>query len=844
MLMAHVREKDSENGKMYRMTIEMSQLLFGTTKPILQSPEQPRKYISDPYIDFMMTFLTEHELTIEIPGLWRPEKHRDKDQLIMEAVCATITSPKQQKQINQCRLYLQVLRISDLCNGSGDELIPEATTPTYRERKHSKTNLEWPRQELPPEGSWKVWTKALRRLFLEDKTGALRSYKLTNPLGYWLKTEDTTWQHTYSPSTNQIYERRRDNLYYAYCRTSRWSNYFSDDDETARIQTIPPIDSYPVTQGDRSPKGQQYSIYRTKSIFEFQRNIKRSPALIPRFVLSKRSTIPNESLTEFEKPLLQRVSRTVTAGQLRSATASIPTKTIRIGIATASIGEDMCYGWSLHLGTQQLWTGQGTMPQGIGAATPRMCHAAAMYASCFVARTMSNSDWKRSTPTLQIITKNGDSSKQLSSIFGSKSWYSPRSKLSPFFPWSENLLELMANRKTWIYAYDQLTDDANNIDNMQESAYVAACSVLNEYMQSDDALDTPELAISSLGKAYICHRNRIITRDYAFHIRQAVHASQHQKYIQEKENWTDDVYKAVNWQAAGTAFSKRPLNSRLRLTKFFHNWLPIGETMKRIDANASSMCPSCNEVEETTDHIMCCRSEARTNKRQEQMDELREKLDELGTEKDLKETMCAGIQGWMNNNEYQHPTRRYRGNQKRLLQIAIRNQNQIGWGQVFRGRLASEFQIYASQQKHGRPTNKYVSQEWSIRLIQWLWDQVESQWTLRNESLHGIDIEDTRSKVRGRITEEVRRLYALKNQLLSKDQRIMLNRPIETVLSWNTAQMQIWTETIRPTINRCIQDHDNDDEHDSDPAVNLSTSTADLSIYSTEDFSTATTPRV
>lgn len=176
------------------------------------------------------------------------------------------------------------------------------------------------------------------------------------------------------------------------------------------------------------------------------------------------------------------------------------------------------------------------------------------------------------------------------------------------------------------------------------------------------------------------------------------------------------------------------------------------------------------------------------------------------------------------------------GRQKRLLQIAVRNQNRIGWGQVFRGRLASEFQTYALHQKHGRPTNKCISQEWSIRLIQQQWDQVESQWMLRNESLHGIDIEDTRSKVRGRITEEVRRIYELKDQILPKDQRITLNQPIETVLTWNTAQMKIWTETIRPTINRCIHENATDDEQDDDRTDDLSISTAELSI--------STAPRV
>lgn len=90
----------------------------------------------------------------------------------------------------------------------------------------------------------------------------------------------------------------------------------------------------------------------------------------------------------------------------------------------------------------------------------------------------------------------------------------------------------MSDRRAWIYAYDQLSDKHNN-DGIRESAYVAACGVLNKYMQNDVAIDTPELAVCSNGKAYILHKGNIITRDYAFHIRQAVHDPQHRKYICE-----------------------------------------------------------------------------------------------------------------------------------------------------------------------------------------------------------------------------------------------------------------------------------------------------------------------
>ena len=89
---------------------------------------------------------------------------------------------------------------------------------------------------------------------------------------------------------------------------------------------------------------------------------------------------------------------------------------------------------------------------------------------------------------------------------------------------------------------------------------------------------------------------------------------------------------------------------------------------------------------------------------------------------------------------------------------------------------------------------------------------IESQWTLvRNRPRHGIDTKDTRLKVRGQITDEVRRLYAYKDQLKLKDQYIILSRPIETVLSWDTDVMEIWADTVRTAIKTCIQKRANEE---------------------------------
>lgn len=167
--------------------------------------------------------------------------------------------------------------------------------------------------------------------------------------------------------------------------------------------------------------------------------------------------------------------------------------------------------------------------------------------------------------------------------------------------------------------------------------------------------------------------------------------------------------------------------------------------------------------------------------------------------------MQTALAGWAQDNDYHHPIVPTRTPTDRLLNIAIRAQNKIGWGQLYRGRLVQEFRSFVTHVHFGRPVNLYVSHAWSIALISWLWDTVESQWKLRNESLHGTDIEDTRSKIRGRLTEAVRRIYSYKSRLNINDQRI-LQRPINTILAMTTASIEIWINTVKPTISQCLSE--------------------------------------
>jgi hypothetical protein len=67
--------------------------------------------------------LSTCKATVEINGLWEPKENRKSDLAIMDRLIASGRfSGKELQQINYCRIYMQVLFMSDIANAKGTEL--------------------------------------------------------------------------------------------------------------------------------------------------------------------------------------------------------------------------------------------------------------------------------------------------------------------------------------------------------------------------------------------------------------------------------------------------------------------------------------------------------------------------------------------------------------------------------------------------------------------------------------------------------------------------------------------------------------------------------------------------
>ena len=89
-------------------------------------------------------------------------------------------------QINNCRIYLQVLMLSDITEGSGSQITTH-TAEGIRDLSRVST-WKWPTIPYPPAQSWAKWRGTIKTTFLQQYSRYIR-----RPLGKWLNKSHQQW---------------------------------------------------------------------------------------------------------------------------------------------------------------------------------------------------------------------------------------------------------------------------------------------------------------------------------------------------------------------------------------------------------------------------------------------------------------------------------------------------------------------------------------------------------------------------------------------------------------------------------------------------------------------------
>ena len=112
-------------GGTFRVVVSRFQQAAGISKPIFEHPSISLTYVSGVICQAIRRYLVDIDGVIKLTPNYVPEKLRVNDIAIMDLLFQSELefNEVQRKQINSCRLYLNITYLSEVCNIEGTHII-------------------------------------------------------------------------------------------------------------------------------------------------------------------------------------------------------------------------------------------------------------------------------------------------------------------------------------------------------------------------------------------------------------------------------------------------------------------------------------------------------------------------------------------------------------------------------------------------------------------------------------------------------------------------------------------------------------------------------------------------
>jgi hypothetical protein len=133
---------------------------------------------------------------------------------------------------------------------------------------------------------------------------------------------------------------------------------------------------------------------------------------------------------------------------------------------------------------------------------------------------------------------------------------------------------------------------------------------------------------------------------------------------------------------------------------------------------------------------------------------------------------------------------------------AIREQNEIGWIHLYRGRVARSM-IQAMNEHYsslGVNSKKYTGERWAKRLIHNIWKTVLELWTNRNELIHDKESSLKEAIIREKTSTRIQRCYDFKELLNAKERQQWFSTSMEELLGQDRKFLVAWLTIVERLI--------------------------------------------
>jgi hypothetical protein len=184
---------------------------------------------------------------------------------------------------------------------------------------------------------------------------------------------------------------------------------------------------------------------------------------------------------------------------------------------------------------------------------------------------------------------------------------------------------------------------------------------------------------------------------------------------------------------------------------------PTATRMHRYHGSTLPKCPRCLTDDETIDHVIRCLSDDCQKWRAALLTHLRVVCTTaLHSHLALVDLLLDGLQCWFKHEQLDcaaYPA---------TLHSLIKAQNSIGWNQLFRGRMVTEWATLQQQSLAENRCQKpsLSGRSWVATVISTLWTRFFELWYARNQVVHGVNILDYTIIQKSKLLDEIKELHS------------------------------------------------------------------------------------
>ncbi len=612
------------------------QLLVGSNSPFFHQPfKRYSQWIEHSWLTSLWQLVSRVKFQITVKRAWKPAIQRLHDIMLMDFFVELKYSPHQLEALNRCRIYLQVLTLSDITSADGRQIIqPVLNGDKIIDRR---STLYWPTQQRPPPNEWRLWSGALQHLLLNGI--------LIKPLQDWLAPSHQSWFWYFDPtSSNLLHNPSQGTWLYSppiqesiqrSTRRTR-SRYILKYSKASLQPTNPPsaLDLLPV------------SIPIEQDPDSLRPNI--SPNPMPNAIEVTQELIPSIIESLWSHPFYKRIIGPLD-GDLQAISQSIASAITEGTLLLCCDGsyspflKKGSHGWILATARKTLWRGAGPVDGHPNQQSPYRAELGGIVAILHITLTIC----KHYTKSEGSITLYCDCLKAIKRIQREHTLGLKHYNISDF--------DLLHDSRSLL---QQLRDSINinicwvkghytgNNKSVEHHLNAAAHSLANDFLRQHQGPFNPRAQVihPPSTEVSIQYDGTALTSNPSTYVKFHLYADKLQHTICKSENWTQEIFHRIDWEAYKKAFSTFSRCQRIGISKLSHKLLNTNNQNNKY-YGTSALCPCCQMEPESFNHMLSCTSATKAY-RTSQLQELKSKITQIGTPEDITVSILHGIENW------------------------------------------------------------------------------------------------------------------------------------------------------------------------------------------------------